>query len=996
MATEQLVISVSEKGTLTVKRKFDELGKSAQKAGSGVKLLRTALGALAAIGLTRVLTQNVRLLADFSQTLSTVKAVSGATEEQFAALRDEAKRLGATTRFSATDAAEGLLFLSRAGFTAEESLDSLEGTLKLAQAGALDLGTAADIASNVLAGFRGDTSKLNQIIDVLAKAANSSNTNVQQLGQGLKFVAPVAAGLGVTIEETAAAIGTLSDAGLQSTLAGTGLRKVLATLERPTSAAQKILKELGLTTKDVEVSQVGLVAALTKLRDAGIGTGQALALFGQRGGPAFDVLVNTIPDIERFTEKLQGSAGTADRIAKIMDENLNGALLAVRSAFQAVIIEFGELGAESALTQFMQGLAKTLRFVSENLENIGRAAAIAGVALGITFYQKGLLLANKGLLIALGRLKALGVVIAANPIGAMVTALGAVIALLTIFNDKITFGSENTANLGDVASVAFGKISTALSSLFAVANTGFDETGKKADSTGQIIGSALGAAALTIAQILDKTVGLITGIFGVIIFQAERLPGAIGDLLITAFNFWVQIIEDGINKIIQGINSVSGALRIPPIDEVTIGGIFNKFEGQAQRFGEDTGAIFSEAFNNTVAQDAVLGVLDEAQALALARQAGAATGTVAGGGAPVVEGAGAGTPTPVPEVDKYQQYIALLQQENDLLKLSTPERERVQALLEAKAEIDRALAPDEEQRLKQLINQNQQLAVQADLLEQIQGPQQQYQQYIALLQQENDLLKQSVPQRERNQALLEAKAEIERALTPTEEQRLKQLINQNQQLQLQSEILEQIRGPQQEYERSLEALNLLKPQLTAEEYAKGLELIEQNLQKTTETNDAFVQGVGSTFDAAKQSVLDFVETGKFAFADFASSALASIADIIAGLLRAQAIQAIGSAFGIPVPVAQHGLSFQVAGSGGTDSQLVAFRATPGEQVDVRTPAQQRAMAGPGPIVTPTPQFKIVNVMDPNEIRSAMAAEEGTQVILNTLTRNRSAARQVLS
>ena len=184
--------------------------------------------------------------------------------------------------------------------------------------------------------------------------------------------------------------------------------------------------------------------------------------------------------------------------------------------------------------------------------------------------------------------------------------------------------------------------------------------------------------------------------------------------------------------------------------------------------------------------------------------------------------------------------------------------------------------------------------------------------------------------------------------------------------------------------------------LASRAYAKGLELIEQNLQKTTETNDAFVQGVGSTFDAAKQSVLDFVETGKFAFRDFASSALASIADIIAGLLRAQAIQAIGSAFGIPVPTAQHGLSFQVAGSGGTDSQLVAFRATPGEQVDVRTPAQQRAMAGPGPIVTPTPQFKIVNVMDPNEIRSAMAAEEGTQVILNTLTRNRSAARQVLS
>ena len=232
MATEQLVIRVSEKGTLVVKRNLDGLGKSAQKAGGGVKLLRTALGALAAVGIAQGIAQGTRLLADFSQTMSTVRGVANATEEQFGALRDEAKRLGETTRFSASEAAEGMLFLSRAGFTAEESMASIGDTLKLAQVGALDLGTAADIASNVLAGFRGDTSQLASVIDVLAKAANSSNTNVQQLGQGLKFVAPVAAGLGVSIEETSAAIGTLSDAGLQATLAGTGLRKIMATLER--------------------------------------------------------------------------------------------------------------------------------------------------------------------------------------------------------------------------------------------------------------------------------------------------------------------------------------------------------------------------------------------------------------------------------------------------------------------------------------------------------------------------------------------------------------------------------------------------------------------------------------------------------------------------------------------------------------------------------------------------------------------------------------------
>ncbi len=371
MAEERLVISINEKGSLVVQRNMKKLGKTAAKTGSQVNLLKKAVVALGAVLTFQTLIKATRLLADFGQTMATVKAVTNATETEFVQLRETAKSLGETTRFSATQVAEGLLFLGRAGFGAQGAIESVDDTLKLAQAGMLDLGTAADIVTNVLTGFRGDTSQLSKFVDVLAKAANSSNTNIQQLGEAMKFAAPVAAGLGVSVEEAAAAAGTLSNAGLQASLAGTGLRRVMATLEKPTGAAAKVLKELGVNAEDVRVSQIGLSEALKRLRAAGIDTGQALALFGQRGGPAFDVLVNFIPELDRMTESLQNSEGEADRVAKTMDDTLMGALLRVKSASEAVVINFGDLGTESALTNMMNQLAEAIRFVAKNLDIVG-------------------------------------------------------------------------------------------------------------------------------------------------------------------------------------------------------------------------------------------------------------------------------------------------------------------------------------------------------------------------------------------------------------------------------------------------------------------------------------------------------------------------------------------------------------------------------------------------------------------------------------------------
>ena len=340
----------------------ERMRRSANRAANEMKT------ALAGILSAQALSQGVRIMADFGQAMSTVAAITNATGSQFDALEAKARELGATTRFSATQAAEGMLFLARAGFDTDQVLASIEGTLQLAQAGALDLGRAADIASNILTGFRLEIDETQRVVDVLALAANSANTDVNQLGEAMKFVAPVAAGLGVSLEEATAAIAELSNNGLQASLAGTGLRRVLSELESPSSVTRKRLAEMGLTVQDVQPSVVGLTNAIDLLAKNGVTTADALEMFGDRGGPAFEVLAQGTPKVKAMTAALTDAGGTAERIAKVMDDNLNGAILGLISRFQELILALGEAGAQDALIAAIKGLTGLLEFAAENAD----------------------------------------------------------------------------------------------------------------------------------------------------------------------------------------------------------------------------------------------------------------------------------------------------------------------------------------------------------------------------------------------------------------------------------------------------------------------------------------------------------------------------------------------------------------------------------------------------------------------------------------------------
>jgi len=335
------------------------VGNSIGGLMQNVKLLSTSLLTL---GVGAGFVSSIKLLADFGQTMSTVKAITGATGREFDALEDKAKALGATTRFSATQAADGMALLGQAGFTTNEIIEAIGPTLDLAQAGGLGLAQAAEISSSTLRGFGLEVSQTARVMDVLAKASVISNADVSSLGEAMKFAAPTAKALGIGLEEATAAIAKLADAGLTGGLGGRGFQSVATQL---VSQRDKIKALIG----DYDLATDGISGVIRKLTDAGITTDQVIDIFRGENLDVFSVLQEASREagkgIDAYTVALKNSEGTSRDIAKVMDENLNGAILQASSSFEALVLAIGEAGATEILIGIFRTLGDTLSWVAD-------------------------------------------------------------------------------------------------------------------------------------------------------------------------------------------------------------------------------------------------------------------------------------------------------------------------------------------------------------------------------------------------------------------------------------------------------------------------------------------------------------------------------------------------------------------------------------------------------------------------------------------------------
>ena len=315
---------------------FDRIANKSKSIGKGMTAGLTA--PIAAIGVGALMTG-----AKFEKGMNRVKALSGATGGEFDALTQQAKDLGSSTMFSATEASDAMGFLAMAGFKTNDVLGAMPGVLNLAAAAQMDLGQAADITSNIMTGFNLEVKDLDRVNDVLVKGMTSANVDLQMLGESMKYVGPVAASAGMDFEETAAAVALLGNAGIQGSMAGTALRGAMTKLLKPSDDAALLMENLGINALDSEGNLKSFTEIIKELEDANIKTGDAMTIFGQRAGPAMMALVSQGSGaLADMTSELEDSGGVAQSIADIQMEGMSGAITEMKSAFEGLMIAISE------------------------------------------------------------------------------------------------------------------------------------------------------------------------------------------------------------------------------------------------------------------------------------------------------------------------------------------------------------------------------------------------------------------------------------------------------------------------------------------------------------------------------------------------------------------------------------------------------------------------------------------------------------------------------
>jgi TP901 family phage tail tape measure protein len=388
----------------------DRLAASQARLDATKDTLSNARGdILASAGWLMVLKAPIQASADFEQAAAQVKAVSGATAEEIAELSKQGRQLGRDTQFTATQVVNAQEMMARAGFKTEEILKSMPGLLDMTAAEGMDLATATDIAASALRGFQLDAGQMGRVSDVLAKASAASNSSISSLGESMKMVAPIAAGLNIPLEETAAMIGVMSDVGIKGSEAGTALRAALVRLSKEPKATAKALETLGVATRDVKGNLRTIPTLMQDMarKMAGMGDADKTKFFAETFGTEAVSGMMAVMDaagtgkLQEFTEELYKSSGAAAEMAAIMNDTAQGAMKRLSSAWESLNIDAGN-AVLPAFADIIEKLASSIGWLSEKAQKFPAVTkAVTGFVVAIGSYK----VASTGLKVASAAMK---------------------------------------------------------------------------------------------------------------------------------------------------------------------------------------------------------------------------------------------------------------------------------------------------------------------------------------------------------------------------------------------------------------------------------------------------------------------------------------------------------------------------------------------------------------------------------------------------------------
>ena len=402
-------ISPFRKGLNKAERAMDKAGRKMQQFGKNMSMKVTApIVALGAV--------SFNVFKGFEEEMSKVKAVSGATAEEFKSLSDNAKELGSSTMFSAREVATLQTEFAKLGFSATEITKVTEGTLALAQASGSDLARAAEVAGSTLRAFGMDASETGRVTDVMAASFSSSALDMGLFAESMKYVAPVAKSAGMSLEETSAMLAVLANNGIKGSQAGTALRRIIS--------------EIGASGKPTS-------EAIADLAAQGLNLADAKDEVGRSAQSALLVLANGVDQIAPTTKAFEESEGAAKAMADIMGDNAFGAGKRLESAMEGLAISVGELVAVAVvpLIEFLAKAAGALNSMSDGAKKAivivaGIAAAIGPVIFILGSFQRALVAVRTATWLSTAATTAFGVAvqIATSPITLIIAAIAALAA----------------------------------------------------------------------------------------------------------------------------------------------------------------------------------------------------------------------------------------------------------------------------------------------------------------------------------------------------------------------------------------------------------------------------------------------------------------------------------------------------------------------------------------------------------------------------------------
>ncbi len=379
-----------EQGMQAAQKQMKSFTETMKEAGKNVTEIGQKITTRVTLPVVGLGVAAVKTVMDFEAAMDEVAAISGATGRDLELLTEKAKEMGATTKFSARDAAAALKFMGQAGWSTQQMLEGIEGVMLLAAASGEDLATTASIVTDSLTAFGMSAKEAGRFADLLAKAANATNTDVVLLGESFKYVAPLFGTLKFSAEDAALALGLMANAGIKGSQAGTSLRAAISRLVRPTGEAEKLIKKLGIRITDAQGNTLPFLDIMEQLRDkfSKLTEAQkaqyAALLFGQEAMSGMLAIINASEeDFRALTEETRNYTGEAKRMADIMQANLKGQLITLQSQLEGLAIRVGNILLPH-ISDLINGISRAVDWFS-NLDESTQASILrfAGLAAAI-------------------------------------------------------------------------------------------------------------------------------------------------------------------------------------------------------------------------------------------------------------------------------------------------------------------------------------------------------------------------------------------------------------------------------------------------------------------------------------------------------------------------------------------------------------------------------------------------------------------------------------